>query len=477
MKEYDVVFIHPPVIFDSVLSGLMPHEWITIPMGLHPMAALVEDEGFSVKIFNVGLERKLRPILFDIERFIRSLHAGIFAIDLHWFGHSDGALGMANLCKRYHPNSLVVLGGFTATFYAREILQGYPFIDVIVRGEGEHAMIELAKAYHTNKGFNEIKGISFRKNGYIKCNEFGENYDINSLDFTRLKLMENWDKYLKSTTSGYVPAQRAGFWLNIARGCPFECIYCGGGLRSYKLLTGRNKPINKNAEKVAEEISQLADLGVRIIRFSHDPELFGEKFAISVLERIRAENVDVSAYWESFRLPSKNFIEEAVKTFRSCKVAISPESASEQVRMNAGRNFTNHQLIKTIESLEEHRVFTDVYFLIGLPGETKESAKTIVDMTTKISKSQYALVLPPFPYIIDPHCPMALEPERYGVKLIFKSFEDYKSACLGIEFRDSIGHETSTLTRTEIADLTEEIGISTRISPSKRLLITDFELE
>jgi radical SAM superfamily enzyme YgiQ (UPF0313 family) len=451
----DVAFIHPPMTVGSSSSYA---EFSIMPMGLIPMAALIEDEGYSAKIFNLGLERALNPSL-DVERFIRSLDAEIFAIDLQWFVHSNGAVNLANLCKKHHPNSLIVLGGFMATFYDDEILRNYPSINVIVRGEGEYTMRELTKSSLSKKKFDGVRGITFRDGDSIKRNEFGRLPDIDKLDFTRLSLIERWEGYLKCAPHGYAPDIEATFWLNTGRGCPFNCIYCGGASKCYQMITGRSKPIKKDPEKIVSEISELTDFGVRVIRLSHDPELFGEKFSIRLLDLIKKEDIDVFAYWEPFRLPSKPFIEKAAKTFGLCNVGISPESASDSVRMNAGRMFTNDQLMKTIDLLEEHDILTDIFFLIGLPGETKESIEAMKKMTIEISKRRYALVDPVFPYTMDPHCPMALEPEKYGVKLIFKTFEDYRKMCINRQdWLYNIGHETSTLTRREISDLTKEMA-------------------
>lgn len=100
---------------------------------------------------------------------------------------------------------------------------------------------------------------------------------------------------------------------------------------------------------------------------------------------------------------------------------------------------------------------TDIYFLIGLPGETVASANKIIEFTNKVAKNKYSLVQPPIPYTIDPHCPMAINSQKYGIRLFLKSFHDYRKVCLESDWEKWIGHETETLSRTEIANLTANI--------------------
>ncbi|MHA2315574.1 MAG: cobalamin-dependent protein, partial [Candidatus Hermodarchaeia archaeon] len=52
---------------------------------------------------------------------------------------------IAEKVKKQNPNIVIVFGNFLATFNAERILKKYPFVDVIVRGEGEYTSLELVK--------------------------------------------------------------------------------------------------------------------------------------------------------------------------------------------------------------------------------------------------------------------------------------------------------------------------------------------
>ena len=95
------------------------------------------------------------------------------------------------------------------------------------------------------------------------------------------------------------------------------------------------------------------------------------------------------------------------------------------------------------------QVTVQVFLSIGLPGETLDMIKTYEQFINKIL-SLGGLVVPPFPYTIDPNCLMAMNPQQYGVHLHLKTLQDYKNICASSNPMDWIGHATSTLTREDI---------------------------
>ncbi len=209
-------------------------------------------------------------------------------------------------------------------------------------------------------------------------------------------------------------------------------------------------------------MAKLCEQGVKIICFSHDPETFGKEYYSSVMSWIKKMGCDVSLYWESFRLPSSDFIIKALNVFNSLEVSISLESASEEVReINKPMSyFTNKELMRALEFLEQHGVSTGIHFLIGLPGETEQSCRDKINMSMTIVEGKKNIWISRIiPYTIDPHCIMALNPKQFGVKLFFNTFRDYcQIPCFSRETHYWIGHETTTMSRTMISDMTDTVG-------------------
>jgi len=462
VNSYDVVLLHPPATLKQEESAV---QYPIVPMGEFALVSESQRNNFSVKFTNLGLEQMLSPS-YDIEKYIRSIQSKVFAIDLHWAVHSDGAINVANLCKRHHPNSLVVLGGFTATWFCNEILLKYASIDAIILGEAEFSFAQLARKIIDGKNWQDVPGIAYRNRELVKHNPIPKpNENIDNLNLTNLPALDNWKSYLKISQSGYLKDMRPRFWLNIARGCPYDCVHCGGGRNAYSLLTGRENIAFRSPERVAEDIEKLSHLGVQQISLSHDPEIGTEKYQTQMFDEIKKRDLDICIYYESFRVPSRSFLEKMKRISYETTVAISPDSPSDEVRIHAGRGFTNSQMMKAIEDCEDLGVKADIYYMVGLPEETANFLPMFKNVLAKMSDKIWTVVLPPFRYVIDPNCHMATRPEEYGVKLFFRTFDDYKSMYLSSDALGGIGHETRFLTRDKIWELTVKANECAKMMP------------
>ncbi|MEM2932473.1 MAG: TIGR04190 family B12-binding domain/radical SAM domain protein, partial [Nitrososphaerota archaeon] len=124
--NYDVVFLHPPAIFDFRDKPYFPgpiaytvinestDQFIIPPVGLLSIAEYLDRHGYKVIVDNIG-ERMLLEESFDVKKYLSKINARVFGIDLHWCIHIHGSINLAKTCKELHPNSLIVLGGLTAT--------------------------------------------------------------------------------------------------------------------------------------------------------------------------------------------------------------------------------------------------------------------------------------------------------------------------------------------------------------------------
>jgi radical SAM superfamily enzyme YgiQ (UPF0313 family) len=64
---------------------------------------------------------------------------------MHWYEHCYGAVETAKFCKQVLPDAWIVMGGLSATGFAREILENFPSVDFIIRGDAEIPLLALAR--------------------------------------------------------------------------------------------------------------------------------------------------------------------------------------------------------------------------------------------------------------------------------------------------------------------------------------------
>ncbi len=71
---------------------------------------------------------------FDVEAAIRDMNPVAFGIDLHWLPHAHGSIEIARIVKKYHPDTPVIFGGLSASFFHQE-LASYDCVDYVLRGD------------------------------------------------------------------------------------------------------------------------------------------------------------------------------------------------------------------------------------------------------------------------------------------------------------------------------------------------------
>ena len=103
------------------------------PMGFVSIIEYLHRYGYSADIANIAI-RMLEHPKVDVERLISSFKAKLFGIDLHWLVHANGSIELARLCKKIHPDTKIVFGGLSSTFYANELIQEAA-VDFVVKGD------------------------------------------------------------------------------------------------------------------------------------------------------------------------------------------------------------------------------------------------------------------------------------------------------------------------------------------------------
>ncbi len=140
MKQVDLVLLHPPSvyefrdlpIFHGPISDVIPSSSIfeNYPIGFLTLSEYLCRNGITVRIVNLAL-KMLEDFSFDPESFVAKLHPVAFGIDLHWLPHVDGSLRLAEAVKRRHPDTPVIFGGLSSTYYHQEIMRDCPSVDFI----------------------------------------------------------------------------------------------------------------------------------------------------------------------------------------------------------------------------------------------------------------------------------------------------------------------------------------------------------
>jgi radical SAM superfamily enzyme YgiQ (UPF0313 family) len=156
----------------------------------------------------------------------------------------------------------------------------------------------------------------------------------------------------------------------------------------------------------------------------------------------------------------REYFDRVASSFDNFAFQISPQTHDEEIRKLVCKPYSNEELERNITwALEAGCSKFDVFFMIGLPEQTRDSVMETVQYCGHLLRKFGPRVNPsigPLAPFIDPGCSYYREPERYGYRLIHHTLDDYAKASLSPHWRDLLGYETKWMTRQDIVDVTYE---------------------
>ncbi len=457
--KVDVALIHAPSVYDfrdrylyaTVVSEVVPSLFVfdMIPYGFLTLATYLTERGYRVGIFNLA-SKMLRDKGFDVDKFLRNLEAEVYGVDLHWLVHAHGALEIARILKKHHPDSKVVLGGLSSTFFRKEIMSSYDFVDAILLGDST----EVPFLKFLEEGPSKAPNIIWRDGGKIRENEIAwipEILDEFVIDHEVLvkNLMRCRDLSLGVPFCSFIEAPIAG--VITVKGCSFDCVTCGGSKFTYSSFFRRSRLALKSPQAIADEVERIASLSSMPIFFVGDLR-YGDRVE-EVSKLLRRLNLDNELIFEFFSPPSRRVLEHLRATSHKVYLQISPESPLETVRRAFGRPYGNEQLEKMVRHVEElgfERL--DLYFMMGLPKQTPDQAHLVASYFLRlrgISSRVDAFVSPLAPFV-DPGSRAFVNPELYGYEILFKDLESYRRALTSYHWKYSLNYRTIWMNRQDI---------------------------
>ena len=426
MKKCDVLYIHStrnPIGKDDMKFAVMP-------MGIIGILNNLKSQNINIIGLNYAIEKTI-DASFELLETLNNIEYKILMTDLHWYEHSFGAMYVAEQSKKAKPDIPVVIGGYTSTIYAEEIMHEFDCVDFIITGDSDLPAEMLVERLlgRTNTEFKKIPNIWYREDG-IKCSEetWVQN-DLDSIDFINTDFFEHEEFVPYLSTSG-VKRVKSERWICIARGCTYNCAYCCGANDNMEVLFRRCNVLTRSPEKVAQDFAELESKGIYHISPSHDFQMFGKTYYKHLFEKIREKKIKPGLYLECFQLPSKDFIDEIENTFDKKKtiLVISPISGNEEIRYENGKKFSNNNFYQTVEYIILKGIPLQIYYTLNPVGETKAQYDDTCFQMTYL-KQLYALTKKNIFYqrvVLDPLAGMR---KWNNIGAEYNTFMDYYNYC------------------------------------------------
>ncbi len=476
MAKTDLILLHPPSVYDfrekSVMYGpvsdVVPSTQIfeMYPIGFMTMREYLQRYGYSVRIINVAL-RMLRNRRFSVEKLIKSLNPMTFGIDLHWLVHAQGSLELAGIVKKYHPEIPVVFGGITSSYYHKELIQ-YPQVDYVIRGDSaEEPLRQLLSAVKEKSSLEDVSNLTWQKDGQIRINELSHlPSDLNEIPFDYRSIMRSSAWHLDLL--GHLPFRG---WLNYpivaainCRGCVHNCVLCGGSTSAYRSICERSSPAYRSPHLVAEDIGLMAGYLKAPIIIVGDILQAGIDHARDLLNELKEWKIKNHIAFELFTPPSKEFLEMVAAAVPNFNIQISPDSHDEKIRKKLGRDYDNASLERSLkDALELGCKRVDIFFMIGLPGQTPQSVKETIgycgNLMEKYRRDGNGRIRPyisPLAPFLDPGSRAFENPEKFGYRIFHRTLAEHRQALLSPSWKYTLNYETEWMSRDELVSSTYE---------------------
>lgn len=479
MAKEKLILIHAPSVYDfrqratlwGPIGDLVPSDPVfeMYPIGFTTIAEYLEQHGHRVSIVNLAV-RMLRDPEFDAEKLLASLDPLVFGLDLHWLPHAHGSLEVARLLKRFHPETPIVMGGISASYYHEELIT-YPQVDYVLRGDSTEEplrqLIEGIESGAAPRKLRRIPNLTWKNTDGIP--------QVNALTHVPAHLDDILVDYSVVVNAvarernllNYLPFAK---WIKYpitaaltCRGCTRNCAICGGSAFASQHIFGRSQPAYRSPEVVASDLR-------RINRFSRGP-LFvlgdvrqaGMDYARRFLQAMQGfdEQVIIEFFWPVDR----GFMEEVAAAIPNFVVELSPESHDPAVRHFSGKPFSDQAIESSIEAiLDAGCQRMDLFYMSGMPGQTPQSVLDTIDYCGHLLRKfdgdeRLKLFISPLAPFLDPGSLAFERSEQYGYRKFCQTLEDHRQALLAPSWKYVLSYETRWMTRSELVECTYEAGL------------------
>jgi B12-binding domain/radical SAM domain protein len=468
----DLLLLHAPSVYDfrerSILYGpvsdMVPSSTVfeMYPLGFLTIASYLHDHGLNVRIVNLAL-RMMNDRRFDVPRFLAPLRPRAIGIDLHWLPHAHGALEVARIAKEQHPDIPVIMGGLSASYFHEELIN-YPQVDFVLRGDStEPPLHQLLVALQRGGPLAKIANLTWKAGDTVRVNP--HRFVPLSLDYVDLRPELVADMVMRyRDLESTLPLQH--WWRNpitalfTVKGCSHACVTCGASRTTCTHLTRRQRPAFRSAASLVANLTAISRLSRAPIVLVGDVLQAGADHAHEVLERLQRARLPNEIVFEFLDLPPAAFLREIDRHVGAWSMELSPDSHDRQIRQaqDGEPAYSNADMEAVFsEALRLRCRRIDVFFMIGLPQQTRASVMETVDYCERlfqIADQRLACFISPLGPFIDPGSRGFEEPERFGYRLFARTLEEHRQLLVQPTWERILNYETHWMTRRELVDAT-----------------------
>jgi len=372
MNKNSVLLINPPISkYDRYSSDIGEVGGAQIPLGIYYIAAYLRQHKYSVYCID-GEARGMsnEEIISEITQ-IKPNYIGITSTTVAF---SRASL-LAEKITLFSHSIPIIIGGPHLSSNIEEVMIHNHF-SYGIYGEGEESFLQLLNTLDTNGDLSLVNGIVYKENGKIVINPPREYIlDLDTLPFPAYDLIPDLSLYHPDPSNyKFTPV------INIitSRGCPNSCTFCDRNVFGRKLR-------QRSPENVVKEIEYLVkNYNVREIAFVDDTFTIGKERIFKIFSLLASNNI----YLPWTCMSRINTVDSVTLKFMKesgCwRIKFGIESGDEGILTTIKKNINLKDAKRVISECKKLKIRTTGFFIIGHPGETKETIEKTIACTLDI---------------------------------------------------------------------------------------------
>ncbi len=288
-------------------------------------------------------------------------------------------LQIARKVRSEHPSCPIVWGGVHPSLQPEQTAKSN-YVDVVVRGEGDLIVTELADRLAAKKPLDGLEGITYKAGGKITSNP-----DAPLIDMDQIPLDLPYDLLLLDR---YPSLGNGRFHIQTSRGCPHSCGFC------YNLMYNKRRWRGKTSKRVIDEIEFVLKRfpQIKIIDIIDDNFFVDRKRVEEICQEIVHRKLNISwrascrfDYLSAYDRDFVNLLEKS-----GCiELNFGGETGSERLQTLIRKDVTQEQTITALNNLKSWDSKIEVYvsWVSGLPTETDEDLEDTFELMDKMSNA------------------------------------------------------------------------------------------
>lgn len=348
---------------------------IYYPIWLAYATGVLEKEGFEVKLIDAPAKGITINEVIDIAR---EFDPKMIVVDTSTPSIVNDVEVVSRL--KASTKAFSVLVGTHVSALPEKTLEMNSDIDAVATHEYDHTLPELARAIDHKKDLKNVKGIMFRsaEDKIVKNEDRPMIENLDTLPF----VTSVYKKHLDINDYFYSSAAHPMVMIITGRGCPFRCFWCNWpqvfhGHR-YRLRSAEN--VVAEFEYIVEKMPEVKEIGIEDDTMTADIERVRKICRLLIEKGINKKirwyaNVRVTLDLETMEL-----MKEA-----GCRLIIPGyESGVQELLNNARKGITLDQSRKFAKNAKKAGLLVHGCFIIGLPGETRETAMKTIEFAKEL---------------------------------------------------------------------------------------------